>query len=271
MGGLLAGLHQGLGWEDAAGSATRPAPPASSGSARSRPTPCGRAGAHSNSTTARASNRARARRSDGRRDARRLDVVLDELAAQRKRIDAASYQAALTLIRDAESRGGRLHVTGVGKPEHLARYGASLLSSTGTPTSFLHATEAVHGSAGQIVPGDVVIAISNSGRTRNCSPPSAPCAASARASSQSPATRSRPSRKTADLVLDAGVAREGGGLGLRRARASRRRFSYSRRCRGARNRTRLHARRVPRAPSGGAAGRAVEEEAVANSVEGDGS
>ena len=38
-------------------------------------------------------------------------------------------------------------------------------SSTGTPTYELHGTECVHGSAGQVVPGDVVIAISNSGNT----------------------------------------------------------------------------------------------------------
>ena len=42
---------------------------------------------------------------------------------------------------------------------------ASLLSSTGTPTYELHGTEAVHGSSGQVLPGDVVIAISNSGET----------------------------------------------------------------------------------------------------------
>ena len=58
-----------------------------------------------------------------------------------------------------------MHVTGIGKPGHVAGYAASLLSSTGTPTYELHGTEAVHGSAGQVLPGDVVIAISNSGET----------------------------------------------------------------------------------------------------------
>ena len=43
--------------------------------------------------------------------------------------------------------------------------GASLLSSTGTSAYILDGTEAVHGSAGQVMPGDVVIAISNSGET----------------------------------------------------------------------------------------------------------
>ena len=57
------------------------------------------------------------------------------------------------------------HVTGIGKPGHVAAYAASLLSSTGTPSYFLHGTEAVHGSCGQLEEGDVVIAISNSGET----------------------------------------------------------------------------------------------------------
>jgi len=56
-------------------------------------------------------------------------------------------------------------VTGIGKSEHIARYVASLLSSTGTPAYFLHATECVHGSAGQVCTSDLVIAISNSGTT----------------------------------------------------------------------------------------------------------
>ena len=56
-------------------------------------------------------------------------------------------------------------VTGVGKPEHVARYAASLLCSVGTLATFLHATETLHGSLGQVHPNDVVIAISNSGNT----------------------------------------------------------------------------------------------------------
>ena len=47
----------------------------------------------------------------------------------------------------------------------MARYVASLLSSTGTPAYFLHTTECVHGSAGQVCKSDVTIAISNSGST----------------------------------------------------------------------------------------------------------
>ena len=80
-------------------------------------------------------------------------------------IDFAALSAAKQLILAAEARGNRLHVTGIGKPGHVSGYAASLFSSTGTPTYELHGTECVHGSAGQTRPGDVVIAISNSGET----------------------------------------------------------------------------------------------------------
>lgn len=80
-------------------------------------------------------------------------------------ISEAELQAAAELILRAGDDGGRLHVTGIGKPAHIAGYAASLISSTGTPAYFLHGTEAVHGSCGQLVEGDVVICISNSGET----------------------------------------------------------------------------------------------------------
>ena len=76
-----------------------------------------------------------------------------------------AYEDAVALIEECRAAGHRVHVTGIGKPGHVAGYGASLLSSTGTPSYFLHGTEAVHGSCGQLVAGDVVIAISNSGET----------------------------------------------------------------------------------------------------------
>ena len=80
-------------------------------------------------------------------------------------LNEADFSKAIGLINQAEANGNRLHITGIGKPGHVAAYGASLLSSTGTPTYFLHGTEAVHGSCGQLVAGDVVICISNSGET----------------------------------------------------------------------------------------------------------
>lgn len=75
------------------------------------------------------------------------------------------YEAAAKLIVESQAKGGRIHVTGIGKCSHVSTYIASLLSSTGNPAYYLHGTEAVHGSCGQLTEGDVVIAISNSGGT----------------------------------------------------------------------------------------------------------
>jgi arabinose-5-phosphate isomerase len=82
-----------------------------------------------------------------------------------KELDVKALDKAANLIRKAEKNGNRVHVSGIGKPGHIAGYIASLLSSTGTPSYFLHGTEAVHGSCGQLCSGDVVIFISNSGET----------------------------------------------------------------------------------------------------------
>ena len=80
-------------------------------------------------------------------------------------VEDAEYVKAAELILASRQKGGRLHITGIGKPGHVSAYMASLFSSTGNPCYFLHGTEAVHGSCGQLVAGDVVIAISNSGET----------------------------------------------------------------------------------------------------------
>ena len=88
-----------------------------------------------------------------------------EITSFISKINAEDYEKAMELIWQSQSAGGRLHITGIGKPGHVAEYMASLFSSTGTPCYFLHGTEAVHGSCGQLQAGDVVIAISNSGET----------------------------------------------------------------------------------------------------------
>jgi len=143
-----------------------------------------------------------------------LEIAPRELAGAAARIDRAALCAAATLIRAAEEKGGRVHVTGVGKPEHLARYAASLLASTGTPATFLHGTEVTHGSVGQIRPGDVVIAISNSGETEELL---RAVDALARFGGRIVAvTARRQSRlaRVSELVLEVGVEAEGDGHGL---------------------------------------------------------
>lgn len=143
-----------------------------------------------------------------------FDIALEELAAHRARLDEAQFERALALLREARARGSRVHVTGVGKTEHVSLYVASLLSSTGTPATFLHATEAAHGSAGQIVEGDVVIALSNSGGTAELKlGVQAARGMGARVIGVTGNLKSWLATE-ADAVLDAGVSREGGPLGF---------------------------------------------------------
>ena len=141
-------------------------------------------------------------------------TALSELATLKGIVDQRAIFSAAELIRDAESRGGRVHVTGVGKPEHIAHYAASLFSSIGTPATFLHATEALHGSLGQVHPHDVVIAISNSGNTRElCTAASVIKEHGAKLIAVTGNNRSELAG-LADLIIHAPVTREGGGLGL---------------------------------------------------------
>lgn len=218
LGGLLVALAAGMGWEDAAKLANA----------------CGAACVEKLGAFPDEPEQARERilaRYDGARLAAWIgkshsgpsaagadalaafDVAVEELAALRKRLDPAAFERAVALLRETEAAGGRVHVTGIGKPEHVAHYAASLLSSTGTPATFLHGTEAIHGSAGQVVRGDVVIAISNSGATELVATVDAVRALGARVIAVTGNPRS-PLAARADLVLEAGVEREGGGLGF---------------------------------------------------------
>jgi len=60
---------------------------------------------------------------------------------------------------------GRIIATGMGKPGFIAQKVSATLSSTGTPSFYLHPAEALHGDLGRVTSGDVVIAFSNSGET----------------------------------------------------------------------------------------------------------
>lgn len=94
-----------------------------------------------------------------------LDTAVAELAQLRNQITPAYFSRVAELIATSEAQGGRVHLTGIGKSEYVANYIAALFSSTGTPAYFLHGTECVHGSAGQVRRDDIVMVISNSGET----------------------------------------------------------------------------------------------------------
>jgi len=65
---------------------------------------------------------------------------------------------------------GRIVATGMGKSGHVAGKTAATLSSTGSPSFFLHPAEAGHGDLGALAPGDAVLAFSNSGETAELRP-----------------------------------------------------------------------------------------------------
>lgn len=129
-----------------------------------------------------------------------------------KCIDEETIRKAAELIIAAKRGRNRLHITGIGKPAHVANYAASLFSSTGTPAYYLHGTEAVHGSCGQLVEGDVVICISNSGETEELK--STAIAVRNNGCKIIAVTRNTDSwlGKYADVCLVARVCREGGEL-----------------------------------------------------------
>jgi arabinose-5-phosphate isomerase len=90
-----------------------------------------------------------------------LLIESEAVAALAERLDA-SFDAAVDLLIGCS---GRVVVTGMGKSGIVCQKIAATLSSTNTPAYFLHPAEALHGDIGLLVPGDVVLAVSNSGET----------------------------------------------------------------------------------------------------------
>jgi arabinose-5-phosphate isomerase len=74
----------------------------------------------------------------------------------------ANLRPALEIILECK---GHVVVTGLGKSGLVGAKIAATLSSTGTPSFFLHSADALHGDSGALTSGDVLIAISNSGET----------------------------------------------------------------------------------------------------------
>lgn len=90
-----------------------------------------------------------------------INMERDAVAALGERVDD-SFSRACDILLNCQ---GRVVVTGMGKSGHIGNKIAATLASTGTPAFFVHPGEASHGDMGMITPGDVVIALSNSGST----------------------------------------------------------------------------------------------------------
>src|SRR5436305_9606932 len=93
----------------------------------------------------------------------RIEVqALKDLADRIAGSMADSFNQAVELLYCC---AGRVVVTGMGKSGIIARKIAATLSSTGTPSLFMHPVEALHGDLGMLAQGDIVIAPSASGET----------------------------------------------------------------------------------------------------------
>ena len=93
---------------------------------------------------------------------RTINSEIDTIIKLRDSLDK-SLTEALNILQASK---GRIILTGMGKSGHIGRKIAASLASTGTPAFFVHPAEASHGDLGMITEDDVVIAISNSGESR---------------------------------------------------------------------------------------------------------
>ena len=93
---------------------------------------------------------------------RTINREIDTITKLRDSLDNNLTQA-LNLMQQAK---GRIILTGMGKSGHIGKKIAASLASTGTPSFFVHPAEASHGDLGMITEDDVVIAISNSGESK---------------------------------------------------------------------------------------------------------
>lgn len=90
-----------------------------------------------------------------------LRIERDALSSLISRIDA-NFEKAVNAIYNIK---GRVIVTGMGKPGFIAQKISATLSSTGTPSLYLHPAEALHGDLGRVTKEDLILALSNSGET----------------------------------------------------------------------------------------------------------
>ena len=90
-----------------------------------------------------------------------ISIEISELEHLKNRLNE-DFVKAVELIRSVQ---GKLIVVGIGKSAHVGNKIVATLNSTGTPSQFLHASEAIHGDLGVIQKTDVVLCISNSGNS----------------------------------------------------------------------------------------------------------
>lgn len=139
-----------------------------------------------------------------------IHIEAQAIAALAKKIDGRFIKAVELIARCQ----GRVIVAGMGKTGIIGRKIAATLSSTGTPSIFIHSAEAVHGDLGQVTKADVLIVISNSGETEETTR-LLPLIKKIGAKTIAITGNVRSSlAKYSDVALDVSVDREGCPLGL---------------------------------------------------------
>jgi len=95
------------------------------------------------------------------------DIFNNEASAIRNIPITTKFGDAVEIIfRQVHGKNGKLVTSGMGKAGQIAHNIATTFSSTGTPAAYLHPSEAQHGDLGILQKDDVLLAISNSGKTR---------------------------------------------------------------------------------------------------------
>lgn len=95
------------------------------------------------------------------------EIFRHEASAIEKIPVTKSFEEAIKIIHhQVHVKNGKLVTSGMGKAGQIAHNIATTFSSTGTPAVFLHPSEAQHGDLGILQENDVLLAISNSGKTR---------------------------------------------------------------------------------------------------------
>jgi arabinose-5-phosphate isomerase len=121
------------------------------------------------------------------------------------------FEKAVNLIMKAK---GRVIITGMGKSGLVARKISATLSSTGTPSFFLHPAEASHGDLGMVTGNDIVIAISNGGNTPEVNMILPLLREMGAKIISFTGGLDSPMAKASDIVIDVGVEREACPMGL---------------------------------------------------------
>lgn len=96
-----------------------------------------------------------------RRGAEVIRIEADALRLLAVSLEVSFVDACEAIL----AASGRVVVTGMGKSGHIGRKWAATLAATGTPAIYVHPAEAAHGDLGMIMPGDVLVVISNTGNT----------------------------------------------------------------------------------------------------------